>query len=81
MTPFVPGPSLSTMQLLTKLSDPVILQILCDALEQRHIRCIADHAGMRSLLPLPGVMDVHVMVDDGDLDAARRILHDLGMDA
>jgi hypothetical protein len=69
------------MQLLTKLADPVSLQILCDALDQWHIRHVVDHAGMRALLPLPGVMDVHVMVADGDLAAARRILHDLGLDA
>jgi len=69
------------MRLLTKLSDPVSLQILGDALEARHIRYAADHAGMRSLLPLPGVMDVHVMVDERDLEAARRILQDLGLDA
>jgi hypothetical protein len=36
---------------------------------------------MHALLPLPVVMDVHVMVDEADVDAARRILEDLGMDA
>lgn len=81
MTPDATGPSLFLMQLLTKLSDPVSLQVLGDALDARHIRYAADHAGMRTLLPLPGVMDVHVMVEAQDLAAARRILIDLGLDA
>ena len=73
------GPNLVPMRLLTK-SDPVNLQILCDALEERHIRFSVEHAGIHALLPLPGVMDVHVMVDEDDADAAMRILNDLGMD-
>jgi Putative prokaryotic signal transducing protein len=81
MTPPLGGPNLVPMRLLTKLSDPVNLQILCDALGDRHIRFRVDHAGINALLPLPGVMDVHVMVDEGDADAAKRILRDLGMDA
>lgn len=67
------------MHLLKKLSDPVSLQILCDALEERHIRFRVDHAGIHALLPLPGVMDVHVMVEEIDMDAAMRVLDDLGM--
>ena len=81
MTPPVVAPSLTAMQLLTTLSNAVDLQILGDALEAAHIRYVADHAGMHALMPLPGVMDVQVRVDAADLAAARRILHDLGMDA
>jgi hypothetical protein len=69
------------MHLLKRVSDSVQLQILCDALQERHVRFRVDHAGMHALLPLPVVMDVHVMVDEADVDAARRILEDLGMDA
>lgn len=72
---------LTGMQLLTTISDAVSLQILGDALDQRHISYVADHAGMHALMPLPGIFDVKVRVDDGDLEAARRILRDLGMDA
>lgn len=68
------------MQLLIRLSDPVRLQVLCDALAAQHIRFRTDHAGMHALLPLPGVMDVHVMVDTDQMDAATRVLEDLGMD-
>lgn len=81
MTPLPGGPNLAPMHLLKKISDPVELQVLCDILEERHIHYRLDHAGMHALLPLPGLMDVHVMVDDDDADAARRILNDLGLSA
>jgi hypothetical protein len=68
------------MRLLTRLSDPVRLQVLCDALDAQHIRFRVDHAGMHALLPLPVVMDVHVMVEEDDLEAASRILDDLEME-
>ena len=74
------APSLPAMQLLATLSDAVDLQILGDALDQQRIHYVAEHAGMHALMPLPGIFDVQVRVDDGDLEAARRILHDLGMD-
>jgi len=67
------------MYVLKKLSDPVALQVLCDALGERRIPFRVDHAGIHALLPLPGLIDVHVMVDDDDADAAKRILDDLGM--
>ena len=76
----VAGHSLCPMHVLKKLSDPVNLQILCDALGERHIRFRVDHAGINALLPLPGVMDVHVVVDEDDAEAAKHVLHDLGMD-
>lgn len=69
------------MHLLKKLSDPVDLRVLCDALGERRIRFRVDHAGINALMPLPGLMDVHVMVNDDDAAAARRILDDLGMGA
>ena len=65
------------MQLLKKIADPVLLQILCDALGERGIGFRVDNAGMNALLPLPGVMDARVMVVDEDIEAARQVLADL----
>ena len=65
------------MQLLRKIADPVLLQILCDALEERGIGFRVDDAGMNALLPLPGVMDARVMVVEEDIEAARQVLDDL----
>jgi len=65
------------MQLLKKIADPVLLQILCDALEERGIGFRVDDAGMNALLPLPGVMDARVMVVEEDIEAARQVLDDL----
>ncbi|MDQ7010313.1 MAG: DUF2007 domain-containing protein [Mariprofundaceae bacterium] len=65
------------MQLLKKIADPVLLQILCDALDSRGIGFRVDNVGMNALLPLPGVMDARVMVVDEDIEAARQVLDDL----
>ncbi|MFQ5581769.1 MAG: putative signal transducing protein [Mariprofundaceae bacterium] len=65
------------MQLLKKIADPVLLQILCDALDERGINFRVENAGMNALLPLPGVMDAHVMVKDEDIQPARQVLDDL----
>jgi len=69
------------MQLLKKIADPVLLQILCDALGERGIGFRVDNAGMNALLPLPGVMDARVMVGDDDIKAARQVLADLQGDS
>ncbi len=66
------------MQLLKKTDNPVELQMLVDTLNAKGIECRVDNAGMRSLLPLPGVMDARVMVHRSDLAAAEQVLHDLG---
>jgi len=66
------------MRLLKKIADPVLLQVLCDALRERGIQFQVDDAGMNALLPVPGLMDARIMVEDEDLIAARRVLHDLG---
>lgn len=68
------------MKRLIKLSDPVTVQILCDALNEQHISFRVDNSGMHALLPLPVVMDMQIMVNQNDLKMARQILHDLGMD-
>jgi len=65
---------------LLKLSDPVSLQILSDALEARHINFRVENAGMNALMPLPTVMDARVLVEENDQAAAKLILHDLEMD-
>jgi len=65
------------VELLRRISDPVELQVLCDALRARGIAYNVDHAGMHDLMPLPNVMDVRLMVEAEDLTAARNILTDL----
>jgi len=62
---------------LLKLSDPVSLQILSDALESKHIIFRIENAGMNALMPLPAVMDARVLVADDDVVAAKQVLHDL----
>jgi len=62
---------------LIKLSDPVLLQILSDTLEERNIMFRVDNAGMNALMPLPTVMDARVLVAEEDIKAAELILNDL----
>lgn len=68
------------MRLLKELTDPVTLQVLTDALQERGVPYHVDGAGMRALLPLPGLTDARVMVEDEDMTAAMRVLHDLGLE-
>jgi len=65
------------MVLLSRIADPVLLQILCDALASRDIIFRVENAGMNALMPLPGVMDARVLVAEREYDAARRVLLDL----
>ncbi len=65
------------MVLLREISDPVFVQILCDALTARGIEFRTDNAGMNALMPLPGVMDVRVLVEEREYDMAVRVLNDL----
>jgi hypothetical protein len=64
---------------LIRIADPVSLQILCDALEERAIIFRVDNAGMNALMPLPGVMDARILVEEDDLKAAELIVRDLEM--
>jgi len=64
---------------LIRIADPVSLQILCDVLAERSIVFRVDNAGMNALMPLPGVMDARVLVEDNDLKLAELILRDLEM--
>ncbi len=64
---------------LIRIADPVSLQIFCDALAERAIVFRVDNAGMNSLMPLPGVMDARILVEERDLKAAQLILRDLKM--
>ena len=66
---------------LIRIANPVSLQILCDALTEREIIFRVDNAGMNALMPLPGVMDARILVEESDLQAAELILRDLEMDA
>jgi len=62
---------------LIKLSDPLSIQILSDALESQQIIFRVDNAGMNALMPLPTVMDARVLVLEEDKDAADQIVQDL----
>jgi len=68
------------MKLLKKIADPVSSQVLFDALKARGIPFQVDNAGMNALLPVPGLMDARIMVEDEDLAAAKRVLQDLKLD-
>ncbi len=65
------------MQLLKKINDPISLQILCDLLESGGINHRVEGAGMNSLLPLPGLIEARVLVDEEDLEAASAVLADI----
>ena len=65
---------------LMKVSDLVLLQVISDALESKAICFRVDNAGMHALMPVPGLMDSRILVDEDDLDAARVILSDLELD-
>lgn len=69
------------MQCLMKTANPVTLQILCDTLEEKGIEYRVDDAGMRALMPLPGITDARVMVHAADMYAAEQVLCDLNMGA
>ncbi len=45
------------MVLLQQISDPVMVQILCDALAARCIEYRVENAGMNALMPLPGSLE------------------------
>jgi hypothetical protein len=64
---------------LIRIADPVSLQIFCDALAERAIVFRVDNAGMNALMPLPGVMDARILVEENDVGAAKQILNDLEM--
>jgi len=59
------------------VSDQVLLQVICDALASRSICFRVENSGMQALMPLPGVMDARIVVDEDDLAAAEKILDDL----
>ncbi|MDX8391703.1 MAG: DUF2007 domain-containing protein [Mariprofundaceae bacterium] len=65
---------------LIKLSDPISLQVLSDALNDCAIEFRVDNAGMHALMPLPDVMDMRIWVEEHDLAAAQRIVSDLKLE-
>jgi len=65
------------MQLLKKINDQITLQILCDLLESGGIGYRVEGAGMNSLLPLPGLIEARVLVEDRDMEAALGLLSDI----
>jgi hypothetical protein len=65
------------MQLLKKVNDQISLQILCDLLESAEIIFRVEGAGMNSLLPLPGLIEARILVEDKDFEMAQAILTDI----
>ena len=65
------------MQLLKKVNDQITLQILCDLLESGGIGYRVEGAGMNSLMPLPGLIEARVLVEDRDVEAALGLLSDI----
>ena len=65
------------MKVLKRLDNPVLLQIFCDALEERGIAFELNNAGMNALMPLPDIMDARLLVHAADLEAAKQVLADL----
>jgi len=65
------------MQLLKKVNDQITLQILCDLLESGGIGYRVEGAGMNSLMPLPGLIEARVLVEDRDMEAALGLLSDI----
>lgn len=53
------------------------LQILCDLLESAGIGYRVEGAGMNSLLPLPGLIEARILIEDKDYEAAQMILADI----
>ena len=68
---------LSRMHLLKKVNDQITLQILCDLLESGGIGYRVEGAGMNSLMPLPGLIEARVLVEDQDMEAALGLLSDI----
>jgi len=68
------------MQMLIRLSNPISLYALSDALDEQGIIYRVDNAGMHALMPLPDIMDMRIFVATDDLDAARQVLRDLGLE-
>jgi Putative prokaryotic signal transducing protein len=65
------------MQLLKKVNDQISLQILCDLLGSGGISYRVEGAGMNSLLPLPGLIEARVLVDEQDMAAAQSVLAEM----
>jgi len=65
------------MQLLKKVNDQVTLQIICDLLESGGFQYRVEGAGMNSLMPLTGLIEARIMVDEEDFELAQGLLADM----
>ncbi len=68
------------MVLLARIDHPVRLQLVKDALRGRGIEPVIESEGVQGLLPGLSLFAARVLVADEDLDAARRVLRDLGLE-
>lgn len=68
------------MQTLIRLNNTISLQALSDALDDLGILYRVDNSGMNALMPLPDIMDMRVFVDDADMQTARQVVRDLGLE-
>lgn len=62
---------------LIRITDPVTLQITCDALAENNIFFQVENAGMNALLPVPDLMSARLLVSADDEVIARQIISDL----
>jgi len=53
------------------------MQVVCDALQAHGVEYQVGNAGMHALMPLPDIMDMRVMVEEDDMEAARQVLADM----
>ena len=65
------------MKLLKKVNDQVTLQILSDLLDSGGFKYRVEGAGMNSLMPLTGVIEARIMVDEEDFGLAQGLLADM----
>lgn len=66
------------MLLLVEMDNHVLLQILCDALDDRRVVYNVENVAVSRMFP--GMTEARVLVEERDYDAARRILRDLELD-
>lgn len=69
------------MQELLRTTDPVIISHALAMLRGEDIDCFEMDVNMSVLEGSIGILPRRLMVRDADLDRARRILNDLGIDA
>jgi len=68
------------MQLLTKIDHPVLLQVVCDALDDQNIKYRVDGSFSTAMGPGIGLFTPRVMVEARQLELAEQVLIDLDIE-